>query len=267
MSKVASALEFTADDIYKCSVLNMRSFIFILCFIFILSCISAIINSFFIDQNTMDDLILEEIMRRRQMRNQTRFLQNNLEGKGLLIEEYQKNLKPSEQGMMEPVIEKFSNEDFYSEIDSLKPNYSNYQFTRLTGPNDEFGNPANYQTGQAYRLLRPASKNFMDKKMELFMDIQANLFLLNGNPFGEENVADNKVSQQDYLVYLVNTKTDKKRFVNKLLRDGDDIYKFKYQTVDPEEIKELLSYDKIIITHKKDSSEKEVLQGNFLKNI
>lgn len=243
MSKVASTLEFTTEDFYKCSVLNLRSFIFIVCLFLILSCISAVINSFFIDRDTLDNMLLEEIMKRKRLNRMTM------------------------QHVPMRYMESFSNDNFFSDVDALSPNYSNYQFTRLTAPTDMFGNPENTQIGQAYRLLKPASKGFKDTKMELFLDVNCSVFLLNGNPFGQENVTDNKIVEQDYLVYLLNSKTKNKKFISKLVRDGDDIYKFKYQTTDPKEIEELMSFDKIVIVYKINSKEKDVLQGNFLHNI
>jgi hypothetical protein len=258
MSKVAGPLEFTADDFYKCSILNMRSFIFLLCLFFILSSISGLINSFFVDRDSLDDMLLEQIMERKKRRNlPPRFLRNNLMGGGLLVEEYDYPRK----------FESFSNEEFFSDIDALKQNYSNYQFTRLTAPTDTFGNPENAQTGQAYRLLKPASKGITDDKMKLFLDVYCNLYLLNGNPFGKENVIQKESVEQDYLVYLMNTKTNKRKFINKLERDGDDIYKFKYETTDVKEIEELMSFDKIVIVYKIDSNETDILEGNFLRNI
>lgn len=262
MSKVAPSLEFTPDDFYKCSVLNMRSLIFIICLFFILSCISTLINSFFVDRDTLDDLILEQIMKRRHPRRITqfnpRFMRDNLMGQGILVEEYPG--MPKISSLEKFSNEQFSNDTFYSYADISKPNYPYYQFTKLTAPTDIFGNPDNYQIGEAFRLLKQAN----DGKMGLFLDVSASLYLLNANPFGKDNVANNKIIDQDYLVYLINTKTNAKKLLSKLIRDGDDLYKYKYQTTDKKEIEDLLSFDKIIVVYKKDSKEKNILQGNFL---
>lgn len=267
MSKV-QPLEFTTEDFYKCTALNIRSLIYVVCFFLLLSCISALINSFFMDRDTMDDILLEEIMKRRRSRRtfNQRFMRDNLLGRGIVVEEYPTLLEkglPKMSSLETFTNETFSNDDFYSYVDVLKPNYSNYQYTRLTPPNDIFGNPENYQIGEAYKLLKPLD----EKRMELFLDVSAGLYLLNANPFGKDNVSDNKVVDQDYLIYLLNTKTKDKKLLSKLAKDGDNVYKYTYKTTNPKEIEELMAFDMVNIVYKKDSKEMVVLQGNFMRNI
>jgi hypothetical protein len=160
----------------------------------------------------------------------------------------------------------------FSDRDALFRNYSFFQRAELTATQDTVGNPNDLQSGLATRLVEPG-ENSLGTTPTLYMEIYAGLYLLNANPFGENLTTGNKPVPQKYNVYLVNTKTKGVKLFGELKNDSSQVYKLKYQTSDPEIIKDLMSYNKLAITYsiKKTSpasatmevTEIPLLEGNF----
>lgn len=153
-------------------------------------------------------------------------------------------------------IEQFSNDSIFGYSDIVKPNYSNYQTTALTPENTVEGNPSSLLFGQANRIITT-----MDDLMTLNLNIFANLYILNGNPFGQEKLADTK-KDQSYLVYLARNGQDLK-LIDQLTKEQDGLYKLKFKTKDQEQIKDLMSYNELIIKYKIDNKSTVLLKGKF----
>lgn len=151
-------------------------------------------------------------------------------------------------------IEPFSNNEIFSYSDAIKPNYSNYQTLALTAPSTKEGNPSNLLFGQANRIITT-----IDNKMTLELNIFANLFVLNGNPFGQNDINKDFNKKQNYLVYT------NSKLTGELKKDGDGVYKLKLKTKDQNEIKELISNNELSINYKVDNKEITLLKGNFTK--
>jgi hypothetical protein len=148
--------------------------------------------------------------------------------------------------------EHFGNDDFYSYKDTINPGYFTYQNAALTS------NTNNLIFGQAKRYVHPDIKS---SKPVYLLDIFANLYVLNGNPFGVEKVGiDNTSFKHTYIAYLVNTKSGKKENIGQLIRDGDGIYKLKFKSAD---INEYVPFNQIDVVHKSPQKETVVLTGKF----
>ena len=157
-------------------------------------------------------------------------------------------------------IEHFSNDKIYTYNDISSPNYSNYQTTPLTAENTVEGNPSNLLFGQANRIITT-----IDNLMSLNLNIFANLYVLNGNPFGRAQVnKDMTKVQQQYLVYVSQNGKDLK-LLDELKKDGDGLYKLKFKTKDQDQIKDIMSYNELIIKYKieGESIENVLLKGKF----
>jgi hypothetical protein len=138
-------------------------------------------------------------------------------------------------------------EDFGNDDGALE--LANYIRIPLLAPFDEFKNPTNLFFGQVNRYTLADSY-----RLEIF----CNLLVLDGNMF---DVAQRGTINQKYIVYLVNDKNNKKLPLGPLYKDGDGIYKMKINF--KENIKELLSYNKIIIAYSLDNQEQILLEGLF----
>jgi hypothetical protein len=141
--------------------------------------------------------------------------------------------------------EHFSNDELFSYKDTINPGYSNYQSTSLTSPEDD--------------LVFGQAKRYIHSPTQYILEIYANLYVLNGNPFGDKKtIIDDKESKQQYLVYLKNK--SKRIPLDKLTKDGDGIYKLKFKTAD---VNEYIVFNEIEIVHKVGEKEKTLLSGKF----
>lgn len=146
----------------------------------------------------------------------------------------------------------FSNDEFYSYKDTINPGYFTHQNAPLTS------NTNNLIFGQAKRHVYPDIKS---SKPVYILDIFANLYVLNGNPFGIEKLEIPKTSfKHKYIAYLKNTKTGLRENVGQLLRDGDGIYKLKFKS---EDINKYSPFNEIEIVYKTQEKETIILQGKF----
>jgi hypothetical protein len=148
--------------------------------------------------------------------------------------------------------EHFANNDFFSYKDTINPGYFTYQNAQLTSPTN------NLIFGQAKLFVRPGEKSSNPMYM---LEILANLYVLNGNPFGVEKLGiDDTSFKHKYITYLKNTKTGKKVNIGQVLRDGDGMYKLKFKS---EEVNDYVPYNEIEIVHKSPEKETIVLHGKF----
>lgn len=154
-------------------------------------------------------------------------------------------------------IENFSNDVFYSYKDTINPSYSNYQTTPLTPPDNSEGNPSNLLFGQANRIL--TTENDL---MNLDFNIFADLFVLNGNPFGQNDINKDYNKTQSYKVYLANNGKNLK-LIDILTKENDGVYKLKFKTKDQTQIKDLLTFNHILIKYQIDNKEITILEGKF----
>jgi len=216
----------TFQDAMICSAFQFKLFFFI-CFILILiSCIVGIVNVLFSDP--------------QELKKINKCMDNCYN-----------------QGM-----ESFGNDEFFSDKDTINKNYSNYQTTALTAPNDENGNPTNILFGQAYRIFQAGETPLLN------FEVYCNLFVLNGNPFSQDIVGNPFIPTTNtnisYLVYLMDNSGTDKYLAGPLVKNSDGIYKLKINTKDPVQIKKILQYNKISIVFKDDNSlETVLLQGKF----
>jgi hypothetical protein len=163
------------------------------------------------------------------------------------------------------MYEKFSNDVMFSYKDSIKANYSNYQSTSLTPSVSDEGNPNNMLFGQANRIITSQSKvDSLDGKVDmiLHLNVFCNLFVINGNPFGEKSVIQEGSTPQKYLVYIKNNK-GQRELLDELTKDGDGIYKLKFVTKNADQIKKLLGYNQIDIVYTINNKEIVILSGKF----
>lgn len=148
--------------------------------------------------------------------------------------------------------EHFANDEFFSYKDTINPGYFTYQNAALTS------NTNNLIFGQAKRYVYPQLKS--DKPVYI-LEILANLYVLNGNPFGVEKLGiDDTSFKHRYFAYLKNTKTGKKFNVGHVKRDGDGMYKLSFKS---EDVNEFAPYNEIEIVHQSPQKETVVLHGKF----
>ena len=149
-------------------------------------------------------------------------------------------------------IERFGNDQFYSYKDTINPGYFTYQNAALTSDTN------NLVFGQAKKYVHPHLKT---SKPVYMLEIFANLYVLNGNPFSVEKIGISNTSfKHKYIAYLKSTKTGKKINVGQLLRDGDGVYKLKFRT---EDVNEYVNFNEIEIVHSSPQKETPVLKGKF----
>lgn len=147
-------------------------------------------------------------------------------------------------------VEQFGNDKFYSYKDTVYPNYTSYQSAPLT-PLDESLN-----FGQANRYIKASDDG--SKPMSIIYDVYCNLYLLNGNIFGQDSVI-NKPIKQNYIAYL--RKDDNRKLLGQLTANSDQIYKLKFTTDKPEDY---IKFNNIDIVYS-DLNDKEttILSGRF----
>lgn len=144
--------------------------------------------------------------------------------------------------------EHFSNNLFFSDKDTINTSYSNYQSTSLTSDNA-------LVFGQANRYIG----NGNITKTQYILDIFANLYVLNGNPFGKNKLQIDPFEHK-YLVYLKNTKTTNKLQIGKLKKDGDGMYKLHFESSEPNKY---ITFNEVEITYKTADKETVLLNGKF----
>lgn len=149
-------------------------------------------------------------------------------------------------------IEPFANDEFFSYKDTINPGYFTYQNAELTSVTN------NLIFGQAKRYVHTHIKT---SKPIYLLEIFANLYVLNGNPFGVEKLGiDDTSFKHKYVAYLKNTKSGKRVLMGQLLRDGDGMYKLKFSSQD---VNEYSPFNEVEIVHKSPQKETIVLQGKF----
>lgn len=148
-------------------------------------------------------------------------------------------------------FENFGNNDFFSDKDTINTSYFTIQKAMLTSATNSLiaGEATMYLINDVL-LQIPFYK----------LDIYCNLYVINGNPFGEKhtNVLDNVV--QKYLVYLKDTSTGGRILLEKLKKDNDGIYKLHFKS---EEIEKYIKYNSIEIVYSIDGKEVTLLNGNL----
>lgn len=148
-------------------------------------------------------------------------------------------------------IEKFSNEDMMS---FSYEKSSEYQSIPLLAPMDESNNPKNLFFGQANRFV--ISKNgILNYRLELY----CNLLVLNGNIYDTTQKVDHM-----YKVFLINSKNGENILLDTLKKDGDGMYKLKFNSIDiNKQAQDFIDYDKIQIVYSLDNKDDILLEGKF----
>lgn len=149
--------------------------------------------------------------------------------------------------------ENFSNDEFYSYKDAINPNYSHYQSSALTSKTN------NLVFGQANRYVYV--NNDDNSKPIYRVEVFANLYILNGNPFGVNKLTiEGAPFKHKYMAYLKQTKTGKRLELGQVKLDGDGMYKLKFESDTPNEF---MPFNELEIVHKTDDKETQVLRGKF----
>lgn len=139
--------------------------------------------------------------------------------------------------------ELFSNNEFIDLKEQI--GYASYQSCPLTSNN-------NLIFGQANRYIQPIDSI---SKEHYVLDIYANLYVINGNPFGEYNKNIHR-----YIVYLKETKTLERKEIGELKKDGDGLYKLNFKSTEPVKY---IKYNEVEIIYKTMEKELSVLNGKF----
>ena len=143
-----------------------------------------------------------------------------------------------------PLKEHFSNDQLFSFNDTP---VSRTQTIQLLPPDNK-----SLITGEVDRFIVPKNDSF-----NFILNISCNLYVLGGNAFDSNNPIT-----QEYLVYLQDTKANEKMLLGPLKKDGDGLYKLKFQREGPK-VRDLVNFNKIIITYKLNNDEQIVLLGTF----
>lgn len=154
---------------------------------------------------------------------------------------------PNKKQLLKYKCENFSNNLFFSDKDTIHQNYSNYQSSSLTSNNYLI-------FGQANRFIHYDS---IISKPTYTLDIFANLYIINGSPFGKNRP---KNSNEQYSVYLKNTKTSAKLKIGKLQKDGDGMYKLHFTSTEPNKY---IQFNEVEITYYTPEKESVLLNGKF----
>jgi phage tail tube protein FII len=143
--------------------------------------------------------------------------------------------------------EEFSNDELYSykSLDSAA-----YSSIPLTAPNDKDGQPSNLTFGSANRYISLSP----DGKAKFTIDVSANLYVLDGNIFGD----DGQKVVQSYKAYL------NKMPLGELKKDGDGLYKLKFETTIPKsELNALVEQTNFSIAYEKNGQSQVMVNGYF----
>jgi len=147
--------------------------------------------------------------------------------------------------------EEFGNDQFYSYKDAINKGYFTYQNIPLTSDH-------NLVFGQAKRYFHP---QFISSSKPIYLlEVYANLYILDGNPFGKKSLEVDTSFKHKYIVYLHNTKTGEKENMGQLLRDNDGLYKLKFNS---EDINKYGNFNQIEIAYQSPQGEKSIIKGNF----
>lgn len=149
-------------------------------------------------------------------------------------------------------FENFSNDQFFSYKDTIHPNYSYYQMAELTSDDQD-----TMLFGSAKRIV---AADAITKQTTIFIDVICDLYVLNGNPFGKDNLLQDKLDQH-YRVYLKN-KTDV-LFLGELGKLSDGAYQLHYKSSDPATIEKLVGYNQVQITYETADKKSVILNGMF----
>lgn len=123
---------------------------------------------------------------------------------------------------------------------------SKYKTIQLNSPESN-DSPHSLMVGQVDRYFK-----IDNGKINIIINILANLYILDGNIFGELK------EDQEYRVYaytIDNTKLD----LGKLVKSPDNFYKLKITSDDPN----LLQYNRIEVVYKTSKTEDVILVGGF----
>ena len=141
--------------------------------------------------------------------------------------------------------EYFSTDDQeLQDFQTTKFNYSNFASVPLTSPDQHL-------------IGGQANRHVIDNE-KVIMEIQANLYVLNGNVFGTHT--DN--TKQSYKAYLHagNTMKNNAVLLGTLEKDGDGIYKLRVVTND---VTSILQLPFISIRYELDGNVQNILEGKF----
>jgi hypothetical protein len=233
--------ELTETDMMKCMSFNFKILLYICLIIIIFSLLISCLNSISMSSSNFDDNITYESP--SMIGVICKCIGGKCKcGKYRNINGYQENFDNQEN---------FSNDDLYS---YKKQQFANYTSIPLLSPFDEFKNPTNLFFGQANRYVYNTDTENLYYRLEIF----CNMLVLDGNIY---DIAKRNSINQKYIVYLLNDKTNKKKLIGNLYKDGDGIYKIKINFKD--NIEKLLSYNKIIIVYSLDNQEQILLEGSF----
>jgi len=151
-------------------------------------------------------------------------------------------------------MEQFTTDKFYSYKDVIYPNYSSYQTTPLT----PYNSSESLLFGQANRYIKSTDDG--NQPLEYILDVYANLYLLNTNPFGQDTLIVKNIPQS-YIVYLKDTKNVlEKKLIGKLEFNSDQIYKLHFVSKSP---LDYIKYNAIDIAYITNNTEVPLLTGNF----
>jgi len=234
--------ELTETDMMKCMNFNFKILLYICLIIIIFSLLISCLNSIIMPISNFDDNITYESPSMIQI--VCKCVNGKCKCDKYQNRGYQENFDNDNK-------ENFSNDDLYSYKTQESANYISIP---LLSPFDEFKNPSNLFFGQANRYINTIGGNNVYYRLEIF----CNLLVLDGNIY---DVAKRGNTNQKYIVYLLNDKTNKKKLIGDLYKDGDGIYKIKINFKD--NIEELLSYNKLIIIYSLDNQEQILLEGSF----
>jgi hypothetical protein len=131
-----------------------------------------------------------------------------------------------------------------------EPTVGDYQSIQLLAPLDENNNPKNLFFGTANRQIYQKDNQYI-YSLEIYCD----LLVLDGNIY---DPMPRHTVNQHYKVYLIDSTTNNKIFLDELLKDGDGVYKLKYKS---DKLTDLVKYNIIHIVYSLDNNEQLLLQG------
>ena len=143
----------------------------------------------------------------------------------------------------------FSNDQMYSYKKSPSSTYQSAILVSKDNDNLLFGNANRFIMIEKNPVFGGPSK--ITYRLEFY----CNLFVLDGNIFNQTK------GRQMYKVYLINSKTGDRKYLDNLKKDNDGMYKLKYKTT--KNIAELVPYDEINIVYSLDKDEQLLLSGKF----
>jgi hypothetical protein len=148
-------------------------------------------------------------------------------------------------------MEQFSDDKIYSYKDAYHENYANYQSTPLTSLDESL------LFGQANRYIGVLNQWPKNNSNVFILDIHCNLYLLNGNPFGQDATIQTATNQK-YLAYLV--KDSERKLIGQLTANSDQVYKLKFVT---DKIKDYVKYNQVDIVYSNDNKETVIMTGKL----